>query len=124
VLASGQSYPLAIEIDDRHIYWTNEGNDGRNGSLVRCEKDGSHKEILESGLDHPAGLELAGDDIYWVSGEDHGEVWQRLKTSGPRVRLATGQNHPWVIVAAGDSIFWANAGTSRKNDGSIMRLVR
>ena len=91
---------------------------------MRARKDGTGIEVLEAGLNHPTGLELSGDMIFWTSGEGNGEVWQRSKSGGPPTRLATGQNHPFVIVAAGDSIFWANKGNPRTHDGSIMRLVR
>lgn len=124
LIASNQRFPLAIGADDQHVYWTNEGLGGGDGSLMRARKDGTGVEVLETGLYHPTGLELSGDMIFWTSGEENGEVWQRSKSSGPALRLATGQNHPFVIIAASDSIFWANKGTPHTHDGSIMRLVR
>lgn len=124
VIADNLAYPLAIGVDESDVYWTNEGGGANEGSIMRAPKGGGAAEELEPGLDHPAGLELSGNVLFWTTGSEAGNVWQRSKNKSDPTCLATGQNHPYVIVAAGNAIFWANAGNRGRSDGSIMRLVR
>ena len=140
IIVSMQQNPLAVTIDDAHIYWVNAGSlsvsdDGsvvQDGSIVKVEHDGDNPQLpgeekkgIAGNQAVPYAIALHGEHVYWTNVGD-GRVMRAPKQGGKAVPLATGQSNPIAVVVdgAGKFVYWANAGTATKNfsDGSIMRV--
>jgi hypothetical protein len=69
VLATGQPYPLEVQVDGDEVYWITEGyvNMGQLGSLARVSRTGGVIESLAEGLSLPTHFELGSCAIYWNS---------------------------------------------------------
>ena len=65
VVASGQSLPVGVAIDEGHIYWTNRGS----GTVARLAKNdmGGTPEVLSEGQRSPSTIVLDDSSIFWVN---------------------------------------------------------
>ena len=63
-IASGQSQPRGIAVDDTHVYWVTQGD----GAVQRCELAGCNlaPTILATGQNLPAGPVLTDRAVYWT----------------------------------------------------------
>jgi hypothetical protein len=67
-LLAGQSAPPAIAVDDRHVYWVNEGATGSSGELVRAPLgDLTAAEVLLTALDSPRALAVGSEAVFFGS---------------------------------------------------------
>lgn len=63
-IASGQSQPRGIAVDDTHVYWVTQGD----GAVQRCELAGCNlaPTIIATGQNLPAGPVLTDRAVYWT----------------------------------------------------------
>lgn len=66
VLATGQRGACAITVDHTSIYWT----DNISGNVMRLNKSGGEPVSLASGEEHPGAIDIAGGELYFVTGTD------------------------------------------------------
>ncbi|BBX89993.1 SMP-30/gluconolactonase/LRE family protein [Mycolicibacterium boenickei] len=96
-----------LEPDGRGGFYLSAINDGR---LLHVDDGGSSTTVL-SGLDHPAGLRLSGDSLYFLTGNSPGTsrgTLQRLDlTTGQATTLLSGLPSPngLLFLPDGDLIF-------------------
>ncbi len=85
--SSGFGSPRGIAIDaiNGRVYWA----DFNGGSIHRCSLDGSHDQVLVTGLETPADMALDTDMglLYWAETDAH-----RI------CRMATDSNHLEVVI--------------------------
>jgi streptogramin lyase len=111
IVSSGEPEPTDVVVS-RHgsLYWT-----CKSAGVILTRRNGQ-TSVLLSGLDHPTGIALDGDDLYFtevptpgVAGKDGGrnavsvaDVWTR------RVRVIhTGDPEPTdVAVAKNGTVYW------------------
>lgn len=106
-VASGLGALENLEPDGRGGFYLSAINDGR---LLHVDDEGNSSTVL-SGLDHPAGLRLSGNDLYFLTGNNPGTsrgTLQRLDvTAGQSTTLLTGLPSPngLLFLPDGDLIF-------------------
>ncbi|TMS52384.1 SMP-30/gluconolactonase/LRE family protein [Mycobacterium sp. DBP42] len=106
-VASGLGALENLEPDGRGGFYLSAINDGR---LLHVDEHGSSSTVL-SGLDHPAGLRLSGNTLYFLTGNNPGSsrgTLQRLDLStGRATTLLTGLPSPngLLVLPDGDLIF-------------------
>lgn len=106
-VASGLGALENLEPDGRGGFYLSAINDGR---LLHVDDHGTSTTVL-SGLDHPAGLRLSGNDLYFLTGNNPGTsrgTLQRLDvTAGQSTTLLTGLPSPngLLFLPDGDLIF-------------------
>jgi streptogramin lyase len=69
IVAAGQDQPFGIALDDREVYWSNEGA----GTIVKCPKTGCGSggpTLLTEGQPGVRGIALHGSRLYWVTDQD------------------------------------------------------
>jgi hypothetical protein len=112
VLASGQSFPNGIAVDDTSVYWTNSAKDG---GVMKINVGGGTPEALADNLGQPFGIAVDDTSVYWTN-QDDGTVRKVPLDGGAQVTLATGQAKPYLIALDATCVYWTNAlgGTVRK----------
>lgn len=106
-VASGLGALENLEPDGRGGFYLSAINDGR---LLHVDDRGTSTTVL-SGLDHPAGLRLSGNTLYFLTGNNPGTsrgTLQRLDvTTGQSTTLLTGLPSPngLLFLPDGDLIF-------------------
>ncbi|WP_197041488.1 hypothetical protein [Chondromyces apiculatus] len=116
VLATQQSNPWTIALDDTHVYWTNAGvASSPSGSVARIPKMGGDVQVLAAGQTYPfIGIAVAGGWVYWTN-YSGGTVRRVPVAGGAEETLASGPMNPKGITVTDTHVYWAN------NDGTIMR---
>jgi hypothetical protein len=66
-LASGQSNPRAIVLDDETLYWVNAGTEDGAGTVMKMPAHGGPPITLASGQDNPDHTVVDATSVYWVS---------------------------------------------------------
>jgi hypothetical protein len=109
MIASGQSRPNAIAIDETDVYWTNR--DG--GTVMKAPKCGGPVTELASAQDTPTALALDATNVYWTTeggfSEATGAVQWTPKSMTSVTPLASDQFAPQALAADGVDAFWINA---------------
>ncbi|MFV8167256.1 SMP-30/gluconolactonase/LRE family protein [Mycobacterium sp. 134] len=106
-VASGLGALENLEPDGRGGFYLSAINDGR---LLHVDDQGNSSTVL-SGLDHPAGLRLSGNSLYFLTGNNPGTArgtLQRLDVhTGESTTLLTGLPAPngLLFLPDGDLIF-------------------
>jgi hypothetical protein len=62
-LATGQSSPFGLAIDDTFVYWTDTGA-GAVRKVPKC--GGGHSTVLAQGQDDALGLQVDSTKLYWI----------------------------------------------------------
>jgi hypothetical protein len=108
-LLSGQSVPLAIAVDETHVYWLNQGASGtRSGQLVRAPHgDLTSATVFLSNLDAPSTLTVTDDDVFWASPN---AIMKVTKTGGSPEPIAGGFSDPTAIAVFDRDIYLAGSG--------------
>jgi hypothetical protein len=100
ILASGQTAPYHIALDDEYVYWTNKIDDpdaGVSGSVMRVKKAGGAAEVVSPNQVGAAGISVDDTNVYWANHLAVGNVKRKAKDgSGTAVSIATGQNKPFM----------------------------
>jgi len=120
-LLPGQSAPPAIAVDERHVYWVNEGSEPLSGQLVRAPLgDLTHAEVLLDGLDSPQALALGSDDVFFGS---RAAAYHVKKSGGDAELVTEFQELKWM-VAHGDTVYLSGqGGLARARVGGDTQLV-
>ena len=126
IVATGQSSPTGITVDDTYVYFANRDD----GTIVRCPHAGcgtNDAKILVTGQDKPIALAQDGTDLYWVTGWRMGQSGSPL--SRPIFRCALpdcatdiqpfdrGTYQPYEIAVTADKVFlsaWPTLGSCAK----------
>ena len=66
IIASGQSFPFGIAIDDTYVYWTNNGTNA-GGTVMKAPIAGDSVTTLASGQNFPLGIAVDGTSVYWTN---------------------------------------------------------
>jgi hypothetical protein len=115
-LASDQTSPLAIALDDQYVYWS-KNDINHTGSIMRIPLSGGSPAVFA-----PAqvvnGIAVDATNLYWPdrSNLDDGTIVKALRTDGSMETIATGQSGPGGIAIDATSVYWANF------RGTVMRL--
>lgn len=65
LVAANQNRPWSIGVDDRAVYWINNGANG-TGTISKRRKDGGVARVIVGGLTSPTGIVVDAASIYWV----------------------------------------------------------
>ena len=115
ILAEGQSYPNAILVDDRYVYWTtaiNWDSDAPAGFLNRMTKDGTSQVVLAT---RPSAImQLAADATHvyasasaQVPGSGHVFKVAIDGSESPNI-LASGLDLPFDVAVDTTFLYWAD----------------
>jgi hypothetical protein len=66
-LASEQSKPWRLALDESYVYWTNQ----LGAAVMRTLKDGTGTPELISTAIQPTGIAVVGDNVVWINQGDH-----------------------------------------------------
>lgn len=138
VIVTGCRVPdgVAVDVEGRHIYWTNMGSPPVNdGSIERVDLDGSNRITIvpPGGTFTPKQLHLdtVGRNLYW--GDREGMRVMRCDLDGSNVRtlVQTGVGEDrhdetkWCVGVAvdhaGGHLYWTQKGPSDAGLGRILR---
>jgi hypothetical protein len=96
--------PLAVAVNDTHVYWLDQGAQLGEGKLARRPTAGGPVETLATGIAGPWPLALDGGHAYW--GYDMGTAALPL-SGGPISHLSDA--HSYVGMALDDTyVYWGN----------------
>jgi hypothetical protein len=126
-LAGGLVLPIAVAVNDRHVYWLEWGpqHQGLEGSLSRVDKltgcaqaDAGCVDGLTDMRFLVLSLALGPDDACWLeSYDDMRQVICMSLTTGQVRRLTENQPFAFGLFSDGESLYWVNGG----DNGSIVR---
>jgi hypothetical protein len=118
-LASGQTCPWGMAIDDTNVYWTNCG-DPTGGFVLKVPKVGGEVVTLASG-DRLSGIAVANGSVYWVAGTSDassGAIMQ-IPVGGDTPMTLTSRPGPPAHIAADSSyVYWGE-----QMGGAIMKVA-
>ncbi|MEZ4294334.1 MAG: hypothetical protein R3B70_05110 [Polyangiaceae bacterium] len=82
---------------------------------------------LETGLNQPDGIAIAGNKVFWTEFLEQGNVTVGLLNGAfsaftSTTTLATGMAYPVRIAADSKFVFWTNEGTFQDKNGTVTRL--
>lgn len=82
---------------------------------------------LQTGLDQPDGIAVAGNKVFWTEFLEAGNVYAGTLSNDLSLftavePLATGLSYPVRIVADSKFVFWTNEGTFQDKNGTVSRL--
>jgi hypothetical protein len=123
-LASQQTVPWRIAVDDQNAYWTGMDSGGNGWVVMKVSLAGGVPEQLASGQGLPWGIAVDGTSVYWVSagtverGFVDGMIMKIALTDGQVAVLATDLGWPTEIAVDGAHAYWTNS-----NDGTVMRIA-
>jgi len=127
VIASGQSTPTNVALDDTHLYWTNQVP---GGAVMRVPRLGGTAEMVATKTKTPGGLAVDGSSVFWSEFESGGSIWRLDKSdvgdASKAVELHTGQGTSLTLIADGTRVFWVTPGTVRsvfKTGGGYVQLA-
>jgi hypothetical protein len=86
LVASQQSAPAFIAVDDTGVYWTNSGD----GTVMRSNKDGTGQLKIASGQDTPWVIRVRKGRVYWGDDDTGGFVGSAPAAGGGPVLNMTG----------------------------------
>jgi hypothetical protein len=140
VIVTGCRVPdgVVVDLEARHIYWTNMGNPSRNdGSIERADLDGENRVIIinEGATFTPKQLHLEKKNgkLYWCDREgmrvmrsnlDGSKIETLVDTSNGDVRPGTDQTQ-WCVGITVDpdrgQIYWTQKGPDDAGKGRLFR---
>ena len=97
IVASGQSTPDGLAIDETGVYWTNYEN-FTAGSVNRLVHGSATVETLVDGLSGPRAAALNSTHVYWVA-PFYGMILRVTKNGGDVELIHSGQGNVVDIVA-------------------------
>jgi hypothetical protein len=102
-LASGQSSPNYIAVDELNVYWT------ADGVVMSVPLNGGTPTVLASGQFEPEGIAVRGDTVYWTANQNEGAVLSVPRLGGSVLTLASQQRAPAGITTDANSVYWADS---------------
>lgn len=128
---------IAVDVDGRHIYWTNMGDFGaNNGSIERADLDGRNRQTIvpEGGTFTPKQIHLdkPNGKLYWSDREGMRVMRANLDGSAVETLVQTGHGDAdrrdqtkWCVGIAVDAergrIYWTQKGPEKAGLGRIFR---
>jgi hypothetical protein len=136
-LLAGQRAPVAIGVDERHVYWVNQGPDGASsGELVRAPHgDLTAAEVLLSGLDSPNALAVGDEAVFFAAGSQVFKVAKDIapprsasavpsKAGGDAELFADDYGPVKTMVAYRDTVYLAGmTGLGRARAGAATQVL-
>ena len=119
VIAQTNGQPTQLAVNETHIYWTTLGTPASDatsalneGKVMRAARDGSAITTIADRQQHPTGLLLTSDHVYWVNQGGVGESGQfgsndgsvkgiSLDGSSGQVTIASSQRRPVALATDG-----------------------
>jgi hypothetical protein len=130
VLAAQQSNPTVMAVDAQNVYWTNNGTTVQpdagapNGTVMRCAVPacGGGPQLVASGLNHPRGIALDAENVYWTSygtGQNDGAVMKCPKTGCGTSVTVLAQNlvYPDGLAVDGNYVYFGT------HAGNVQRVA-
>jgi hypothetical protein len=138
-IVTGCRHPdgIVVDVEARHIYWTNMGVPNLNdGSIERADLDGSNRKmiVLKGGTFTPKQLHLdkKNGKLYWADRE--GMRVMRCNFDGSKIETLMETGHgdtdrrdatKWCVGIAVDTergqIYWTQKGPDKAGKGRIFR---
>lgn len=113
VLASDQSFPIALAVDDESVYWACEGGYGE-GSIQSVAKGGGPSTLLATTYNRPNSMALDGAYVYW--GELLDTAVQRVpRAGGGEEMIVDDVDDGWPVWAVASGVLYY-----RRTDGSLV----
>jgi hypothetical protein len=127
-IASGQSSPGSIAIDETSLYWTTTGSmtDNYLSTVVSAALGGGTPVTLYSARGAWTTLGIDATDIYWIDmgvTSESGAVLKIAKTGGMVTTLATGENFPTSLAVDSTFVYWTRLGLTM-NTSSVVKLAK
>lgn len=122
MLVTGLVSPLAVAVNETHLYWIDQGKVFGQSALRRASKAGFATETLAAGLGGPWPLALDASYVYW--GGDYGTDRMPLD-GGATEHLSKSASYVGMALDA-DHAYWANyhsAGRFLKSGGGDESLA-
>lgn len=105
-LATGQTQPRTLTLDDTHVYWV----EAAKGAITRVPKAGGVPELLATGQAGAAGLAMDAANVYWTN-EPAGTVHSVAKAGGDMVTVASGLSNPSFVAVDSVAVFYESGGS-------------
>ncbi len=127
VMASDQSTPTNVAIDDTHLYWTNQVS---KGAVMRVALQGGTPEVVAAFDLEPGGLFVEDTHVYWSEFGSPGSVRRLAKTdsgdSSKAEELAKDQPKSMSIAVDADNVYFTTSQTIRsvsKSGGTMKEIA-
>lgn len=127
VLASDQSTPTNVAIDDTHLYWTNQVPEG---AVMRVGLLGGPPEEVAAFEFEPGGLFVDGTHIYWSEFGSPGSVRRLAKAdsgdSAKAEELAKDQPKSLSVTVDANNVYFTTSQTIRsvsKSGGAVKEIA-
>lgn len=114
-LATKQESPMAVALDDEHVYWSTwgphkSGSYKPYGKVFRAPKAGGAPMEIAGGQTAPTSLAVDDTHVFWTN-IGSGEVLRAKKTGGAPLVLARGQSMPNAVAVDAREVYWVNWNT-------------
>jgi sugar lactone lactonase YvrE len=94
---------LALDAQDRNVYWTN----AMGGTVTTAKLASGTESTLAAGLTSPYAIALDATSVYWSDVAD-GTIVKLPLSGGAPVTLAKGLMNPSAIVVDAKSVYWVD----------------
>jgi|GEM_PF-2273786 len=105
-LATGQTNPRTLTLDDTHVYWI----EAAQGAITRVPKTGGVPEVLATGQAGAGGMAVDATSVYWTN-TAAGSLHSIPKAGGEIVNVASGLSEPRFVAVDSVAIFYESGGT-------------
>lgn len=105
-LATGQTNPRTLTLDDTHVYWIEAGQ----GAIARVPKTGGVPEVLATGQAGAGGLAIDATHVYWTNTAS-GSLHSIPKAGGDMATVASGLSEPRFVAVDSVAVFYESGGT-------------
>ena len=113
-LASNESGPGGLAVDDAGIYWV----DNASGEVRVIALDGGGLGTLATGQAGPVGIAVTPTHVYWTNDADS-TVQFCLKSACSNSVFAHA-SHPAYLAVSSSALYWANTGSSASLQGASL----
>lgn len=85
VLASEQSHPSDLAIDDTSVYWANSGTAAQGGGIMKISKTGGTPTLL-----------VSTDNAYFIAVDAASVYWSTI-SAGPNLLMKVAKGGPFDV---------------------------
>jgi hypothetical protein len=127
-LAAGQDWPVAIAVDNDHVFWVAQGTVAGTGRIVRIPKTGGVLEELASQQSAPCGLALNASSIFWRTNCNEavpgpGALMRAPKSGGAAGQLVASTDGSKYLAADDAYVYWTFAGYNKdQSTGQVLKV--